>query len=85
MRLNRLHDSDSRVNVAATEGTGVVPLGWMTLNKYIEISGETSATVRHRRSKGVWTDQVHSKIGPNGRIWVNYEEVQRWLQGYAGK
>lgn len=55
---------------------------WVTLKKYCEISGDTVDAVKQRRKKGEWAEGKHSKLGPNGRIWVNLEQVDRWIENY---
>lgn len=52
---------------------------WITLKKYCELTGETSNTVHQRRKNGIWVDGIHCKIGPNNRLWINTEEVQKWV------
>ena len=47
---------------------------WVMLKKYCQETGDTEA--------GIWADGKHSKVGPNGRIWVNVEEVQKWVEAY---
>jgi len=55
---------------------------WVTLKKYCDMSGETEMTVKKRRQKGVWADGKQCKIGPNGKIWVNPQEVDKWVENY---
>ena len=55
---------------------------WVCLQKYSELSGETQEAVRIRRKRGIWADGKQTKIGPNGRIWVNLEEANKWIQNY---
>jgi len=57
-------------------------MNWIKLKKYCEISGDTAEAVRNRRKKGVWADGKHSKIGPDGKIWVNPMEVDKWVDNY---
>ena len=55
---------------------------WVMLKKYCQETGDTEDAVRWRRKAGIWADGKHSKVGPNGRIWVNVEEVQKWVEAY---
>lgn len=56
------------------------PLRWMRLTTYCEISGDSADAVHARRRKRQWTDGIQCKIGPDGNLWVNPEEVNRWIE-----
>lgn len=48
--------------------------------KYCEISGDTSNAVHAKRKRGMWLDGVQCKVGPDGNIWINLVEVERWVE-----
>lgn len=56
------------------------PYNWVRVNKYCELTGDTSASVHARRQKGVWLDGKHTIIAPDGKLWVNTEETERWVE-----
>lgn len=56
-------------------------LRWVRLRRYCELTGESPNGVHQRRKAGKWLDGRHCRIGPDGRLWVNLEEVQRWVEG----
>lgn len=53
---------------------------WVKLRKYCEISGDTTHAVHAKRKKGQWLDGLHCKIGPDGNLWVNLTEVEKWVE-----
>lgn len=53
---------------------------WVKLNKYCELSGDTVKAVYTRRSRGVWIEGVHSRLAPDGKLWVNLEEIAKWVE-----
>ena len=53
---------------------------WVKLKKYCLDSGDTSNAVHAKRKKGVWLDGIQCKIGPDGNIWINLIEVERWVE-----
>ena len=53
---------------------------WVKLKKYCQESGDTSNAVHAKRKKGVWLDGIQCKIGPDGNIWINLIEVERWVE-----
>ena len=59
----------------------VSPLHWVRLAKYCELSGDSSDAVHARRRKRQWTDGLHCRVGPDGNLWVNPEEVNKWVEG----
>jgi hypothetical protein len=52
---------------------------WIKLRKYIELTGETTETVRNKRRYGYWLDNVHYKKAPDGGLWINIQAVEEWL------
>ena len=60
--------------------TLVSRLRWVTLHKYCELSGETQQAVYAKRKKSMWLEGVHSTLGPDGKVWVNIKEVEKWVQ-----
>lgn len=55
-------------------------MNWVKLKKYCEVSGDTSNAVHAKRKRGMWLDGVQCKIGPDGNIWINLVEVERWVE-----
>lgn len=53
---------------------------WVKLVKYCELTGETRDSVMKKRSSGMFIDGVHCKIAPDGNIWVNLAEVEKWVE-----
>lgn len=56
------------------------PLNWIRLAKYCELSGDSSDAVHARRRKRQWTDGKQCRIGPDGNLWINPEEVNKWVE-----
>jgi len=55
-------------------------MNWVKLRRYCEISGDTSNAVHAKRKRGMWLDGVQCKVGPDGNIWINLVEVERWVE-----
>lgn len=53
---------------------------WVKLKKYCQLSGDTPQAIHARRHKRQWLDGVHSKVGPDGNLWVNIIEVEKWVE-----
>lgn len=56
------------------------PLRWIRLQTYCRLSGDTSDAVHSRRRKRKWIDGVHCRVGPDDHLWINPEEVNRWIE-----
>ena len=61
------------------EAKGVVPLKWVKLNHWCNLTGDTRDAVYARRKTGKWTDGVHCKVR-DGNLWVNVIEGQSWVE-----
>ena len=58
----------------------VKQIEWVKLAKYCELTGETRDSVMKKRSSGMFIDGVHCKIAPDGNIWINLAEVEKWVE-----
>lgn len=58
----------------------VSPLRWIRLAQYCALSGDTDEAVKARRRKRQWIDGVHTRVDPLGNVWVNPEEVNKWVE-----
>jgi hypothetical protein len=56
-------------------------LRWVRLAHYCKASGDTPSAVHARRKKRQWTDGVQCRLAPDGNVWVNLDEVNRWVEG----
>lgn len=63
-----------------TEDILVARVRWVRLARYCEATGDTPDAVHARRRKRQWTDGVQCRVGPDGNLWVNPEEVNRWIE-----
>lgn len=57
------------------------PMRWIKLAAYCQLSGDTPDAVHARRRKHQWTDGRQCRVGPDGNLWVNPEEVNKWVEG----
>jgi len=56
---------------------------WIKPTKYEELSGVTPDQIRSMRRSGVIAEGVHWIIAPNGKMMVNWREMDNWMeQGY---
>jgi len=56
-------------------------LRWVRMAHYCQATGDTPNAVHARRKKRQWLDGVQCKIAPDGNVWVNVDEVNRWVEG----
>lgn len=52
---------------------------WVKLTKYCELSGDTPDAVYAKNRKHIWQDGIHYRKAPDGCIWINTEEVEKWV------
>jgi hypothetical protein len=53
---------------------------WVKLKRYCELTGETSDSVHSKRRAGHFIDNIHTKIADDGNLWVNLEQVEKWVE-----
>jgi hypothetical protein len=54
---------------------------WVKLKKYCVLSGDTPDAVHAKRRKGILIDDIHCKVAPDGNLWVNLTEIDKWVEG----
>lgn len=56
---------------------------WVKLTKHCAATGDTPDAVHARRRKRVWTDGVQCRLGPDGNLYVNPQEYNKWVESQA--
>lgn len=57
------------------------PIRWVKLERYVELTGDSSDAVMARRKNGKWLDGNQCKI-VDGRLWVDLEAVDAWVENW---
>lgn len=63
-----------------SETSNASTLRWMKLTEYCQRTGDTADAVHAKRRKGQWIDGIHCTVAPDGNLWVNPEEVNKWVE-----
>jgi hypothetical protein len=53
---------------------------WVLITKVIELIGYTDDAIRAKIKKGVWLQGIHWKKAPDGRLFFNLPEIQKWIE-----
>lgn len=53
---------------------------WVLERRLTELTGLTHDQIRQRREGRQWVEMRQWKWGPDGKIWYNPEEVDRWVE-----
>lgn len=56
---------------------------WVRLEVHCAATGQTPGAVHALRRKHLWVDGVHTKKGPDGNLYVNPEEYNKWVEGQS--
>jgi hypothetical protein len=54
--------------------------GLVTIKKFAEASGYSEDAIRAKIKNGTWLFRKHFFKGPDGRITIKVEEVNKWLE-----
>lgn len=58
----------------------MIPFPWVLINKLSDATGYTDDAVRAKRKRGVWIEGVHWRKAPDGRLFFNLPEIQKWIE-----
>lgn len=53
---------------------------WVRLAKHCEATGDTPDAVHARRRKRIWLDGLQTQLAPDGNLYVNPEEYNKWIE-----
>jgi hypothetical protein len=56
---------------------------WVLIKRLAEITGYSENAVRHKIKGGVWIEGRIWRKAPDGRIFVNLGEFERWVESDA--
>jgi hypothetical protein len=54
---------------------------WITVKMCSETFGFSENAIRANIKKGVWRIKLHWIKAPNGRVMINPESVEKWIEG----
>ena len=54
---------------------------YVTTNKLSEMIGYTPEAIRNKVKKGVWHKTIHYIKAPDGRLMMNVEMINKWIEG----
>lgn len=58
-----------------------LPLKWIRIEKFCELTGYTPSAVRGKIATGIWVSGIHFTKAPDGHILINLESYQSWVEG----
>lgn len=53
---------------------------WVLVKRFAEITGYSENAVRHKVKGGVWLENRLWRRAPDGRIFLNITEFERWVE-----
>lgn len=56
-------------------------LKYLTIRKFSVESGYTEEAIRSKIKRGEWLEGVHWKKAPDGRVLMNPEAYEQWVEG----
>lgn len=56
-------------------------VGLVTVKKASELIGLSEKAIRRKREEGVWRQGKEIELGPDGRVYVNLQEYEKWVKG----
>lgn len=67
--------------IRADREVRVVPIRYLTIRRFAELSGYSEEAVRRKIECGVWLEGDVFVKAPDGRILVDVERYERWVEG----
>ena len=57
------------------------PIKFVTIEKASDLMGYSQRAIQGKRTDGIWLQDIHWVKAPDGRILINLEEIEKWIQG----
>lgn len=58
-----------------------LPIRYITLARYSELTGKTTGALHKKIERGVWVEGKQYRRDEEGRIWVDIRGADRWVEG----
>jgi len=55
---------------------------WITIHKLSELTGYSENAIRAKIKKGVWLMERHWRKAPDGRVLLNPQAIEDWVEGH---
>ena len=52
----------------------------VTIKRFSELSGYTRKAIYNKVERGVWTHNIIWRKAKDGRIFINIEEFEKWVE-----
>jgi hypothetical protein len=62
-------------------GSIAINVKWILIPVFSGLTGYTEKAVRSKIEQGVWREGSHYRRAPDGRIHMNMEEYEKWVEG----
>jgi hypothetical protein len=59
------------------------PSRWVLIRRLAEITGYSENAIRHKVKNGTWVEGRLWRKAPDGRIFLNVDEFERWVESDA--
>lgn len=59
------------------------PSRWVLVKRFAEVTGYSENAVRHKVKGGIWLEGRIWRKAPDGRIFLNLAEFERWVESTA--
>ncbi len=59
-------------------------LRYVLIHKFCEESGYSEKAVRRKIEDGVWLENAQFRKAPDGRIMIDVQGVEQWVEGQPG-
>jgi len=72
-------------NSAKDQGRPLIvnPARFVTIEMCAAITGLTRSAINKRMGRGYWIEGRQWRRAEDGRIWIDMQEVEKWVQGIA--
>ena len=54
---------------------------YVTVKKYVELSGYTEDAIRNKTAKGIWIEGQQWRKAPDGGVMIDTIGVEKWVEG----
>jgi hypothetical protein len=62
----------------------VAPARYMLIDAAAAALGSTPKAIRMKMERGVWVENKQYRRAPDGRIWIDMQGVEKWVEAGPG-
>lgn len=78
--MSKIKEDFDKTKLSRNTVVQVAPSKWVKGKILQQMTGLSTEAARKKRERGEWLEGKHWKYAPDGMVWYNWQEIDRWVE-----